>query len=173
MEESDPRYAREKNFYFTQEDILFEWCNENHVEWNVTRPPFIVGAVRDAAMNVVYGLAIYASVQKELGHKLEFPADIAAWEVEKHLGSAVLIGYHAEWAVLSETTRNQVLNIADESMFSFGKFWPVLASWYGLEYGGSKQIMTLLRLGIRLKMPKIILGVVDIGVLGPWGTSIR
>lgn len=134
MEESDPRYVREGNFYFSQEDLLWKWCEIHHVEWNVTRPGFIVGAVRDAAINIVYGLAIYASVQKELGKKLEFPADIAAWEAEKHLSSALLIGYHAEWAVLTDGVKNQALNISDDSLFTYGKFWPIFASWYGIDY---------------------------------------
>ncbi|KAF2121039.1 hypothetical protein BDV96DRAFT_610024 [Lophiotrema nucula] len=134
MEESDPRYLRERNFYFPQEDILWDWCKKHNIGWNVTRPGFIVGAVRDAAMNIVHGLAIYASIQKELGRKLEFPGDIAAWEAEKHLSSASLIGYHAEWAVLTEGAENQALNISDDSMFTYGKFWPVLAGWYDLAY---------------------------------------
>lgn len=135
MEEDDPRYTRQPNFYFAQEDVLFDWCGRHGVGWNVTRPGFIVGAAPEASMNIVYGLALYASIQKELGHKLEFPSNSAAWDVEKHLSSATLIGFHAEWAVLSDNTRNQALNIADSTSFTYGKFWPVLASWYGLEYG--------------------------------------
>ena len=135
MEESDPRFTAEPNFYFPQEDLLSKWCEENTVGWNVTRPGYILGAVADAAINLVYGLAIYASVQKELGRKLEFPADIKAWEQTKDLSSAALIGYHAEWTVLTEGTRNEALNIVDDSPFVYGKFWPVFASWYGLEYG--------------------------------------
>ena len=135
MEESDPRYLRQPNFYFTQEDILWRWCTENHVGWNVTRPGFIVGAVPDAAMNLTYGIALYASLSKELNKTLDFPADIAAWEAEKHLSSAMLIAYHAEWTVLTEGAKDQILNIADDSMFTYGKFWPVLAQWYGLSYG--------------------------------------
>lgn len=139
MEEDDPRYLRQPNFYFPQEDVLKEWCGRHSISWNITRPGFIVGAVPEAAMNIVYGLALYAAVQKELEGKLEFPADVAAWDVEKHLSSATLIGYHAEWAILEEHTKNQTLNISDSSSFTYGKFWPILAGWYGLEYGLPEQ----------------------------------
>ena len=89
-------------------------------------------------MNITYGLAILASVQKELGWNLPFPGEIAAWDFEKNLSSAKLIAYHAESAVLSDMVADQVLNIAGGSMFACGKFWPVLAKQYGIEYGVSE-----------------------------------
>ncbi|KAL7941146.1 hypothetical protein V8C42DRAFT_361273 [Trichoderma barbatum] len=135
MEESDPRFLAEPNFYFPQEDLLWKWSQENGTEWNVTRPGFIIGAVPDAAMNIANGLALYAAIQKELGQALEFPGDTAAWDAEKHLSSALLISYHAEWTVLNPSTGNQILNISDGSVFTYGKFWPVLAAAYGIPYG--------------------------------------
>jgi nucleoside-diphosphate-sugar epimerase len=134
-DEDDPRYIRQQNFYFVQEDTLFAWCKENNVEWVITRPAFVTGAVKDAAMNVVYGLAIYASVQKELGRKLDFPGNIAAWEATKDTSSAALIGYHAEWAVLTDEAKSQAFNIVDGSAATYGKIWPWLANQYGVEYG--------------------------------------
>lgn len=76
-------------------------------------------------MNITYGLAILASVQKELGWNLPFPGEIAAWDFEKNLSSAKLIAYHAESTVLSDVVADQVLNIAGGSMFveSFGPCW--------------------------------------------------
>jgi hypothetical protein len=146
MEESDPRYLRAPNFYFPQEDLLWDWCKRHGVEWNVTRPVFIVGAVPNAAMNKAYGLAVYASVQAELGGELDYPGSVIAWEAEKHLSAAELIGHHAEWAVLTDAAKNEALNIADDSMFTYAKFWPALASWYGLKYGipgPTKESMTM------------------------------
>jgi nucleoside-diphosphate-sugar epimerase len=134
MEESDPRFVKETNFYFAQEDLLWKWCKEHNVGGIITRPGYILGAVPDAAINLIYGLALFASVQKELGRKLSFPSDTRAWETLKDLSAAALIGYHAEWAVLTAGAENQALNIADDSPFTYGKFWPVLASWYGIDY---------------------------------------
>lgn len=50
MEEDDPRYLRQGHFYFDQEDLLWSWCAQHNVEWNVTRPSFIIGAVKDAQL---------------------------------------------------------------------------------------------------------------------------
>lgn len=135
MEEEDPRFLAQPNFYFNQEDLLFKWAKDNNTEWNVTRPGFIIGAVSEAAMNLAWILALYAAIQKELGQPLNFPGDIGAWEAEKHNSAALLIGYHAEWVALTPAAANQAFNITDSSVFSYGKLWPVLAALYGIPYG--------------------------------------
>lgn len=134
MRESDPRFLSQANFYFPQEDLLWAWAKEYNVEWNVTRPGFIIGAVKEAAMNIAYGLALYASIQKELNAPLVFPGDSDAWAAEKQLSSAVLIGYHSEWAALNSQAANEVLNHSDGGPFTYGAFWPVLAALFGVEY---------------------------------------
>ncbi|KAI9853125.1 MAG: hypothetical protein M1824_001538 [Vezdaea acicularis] len=132
--EDDPRFLAEPNFYFDQEDLLWDWAKKNNTHWNVTRPGFIIGAVKEAAMNIVHPLAVYAAIQAHLGASLDFPGDIQAWDVGKDLSTAMLISYHAEWAVLTEEAADEVLNHSDSSHFSYGKFWPVLASWYNIPY---------------------------------------
>jgi hypothetical protein len=47
------------------------------VECNVVRPLMILVGVEDAAMNVVYPLAVYATVQNYTA-KLIWPGDIAS-----------------------------------------------------------------------------------------------
>lgn len=134
MTESDPRFLAQPNFYFPQEDLLWSWAKENNVEWNITRPGFIIGAVKEAAMNIAYGLALYASIQSHLKKPLVFPGDADAWAAEKQLSSAMLIGYHAEWAALTPAAANEVLNEADGGPFTYGAFWPVLASLFEVDY---------------------------------------
>jgi hypothetical protein len=56
-------------------------------------------------------------------------------DASKDLSTAKLIAYHAEWAVLTDGAADQVLNIVDDSRFSWGGFWPMLASWYRIPYG--------------------------------------
>lgn len=62
MQELDPRFLSQPNFYFSQEDILWKWATDNNTEWVITRPGFIIGAAPEAAMNIAYGLALYAAV---------------------------------------------------------------------------------------------------------------
>lgn len=135
MEEDDPRHGIEANFYFPQIDLLKEYCQQHGATWVETRPCFILGAVEDASMNIVWPLSIYAAIQAHLGKPPEFPGDVAAWDVEKAKSMSTLIGYHAEWALLTPEAGNEALNQSDSSAFAWGKFWPTLASWYNISAG--------------------------------------
>jgi hypothetical protein len=48
--------------------------------------------------------------------------------------SAMLNSYLEEWAVLTDAAANEAFNASDDSIFTWSKFWPLLASWYGLDY---------------------------------------
>ncbi|OQV04565.1 hypothetical protein CLAIMM_09425 [Cladophialophora immunda] len=87
------------------------------------------------AMNILWPLSIYAAVQAHLGLPLEFPGDVAAWDVVKQQSMSTLIAYHAEWALLTPEAGNQALNQCDDSAFAWGKFWPTLADWYDTSAG--------------------------------------
>ncbi|KAJ7198984.1 NAD dependent epimerase/dehydratase family protein-like protein [Mycena pura] len=134
QEETDARVLIEPNFYYVQEDYLYSWCAENNVGWNSIRPAAILGAVPDAAMNLCFPLAVYATVCRKLGQPLEYPADLNAWETLQDQSSSLLNGYLAEWAVLSEHTANETFNASDGSAFTWGKFWPRLAEKFGVKW---------------------------------------
>lgn len=127
------------NFYFPQEDLLSSWAAKENTSWIVTRPGFILGANPTAFINIAYALALYASIQKELGKKLEFPADVGAWDVNKDNTTARLIGYFSEWVVLHPNTADEAFNLVDDSPFSYGNFWPEVAGWYGIEAGKPEE----------------------------------
>ncbi|KFY76024.1 hypothetical protein V499_04141 [Pseudogymnoascus sp. VKM F-103] len=134
QEESDPRVLLEPNFYYDQEDCLWAYCKKHDIKWNVIRPAFILGAVPDAAMNVCFPLAVYASVRRHLGQPLDFPYDLTAWDMSVTQSSALLNSYLEEWAVLTDGAANEAFNASDDGIFTWSKFWPLLASWYGLDY---------------------------------------
>ncbi|KAF2659927.1 NAD dependent epimerase/dehydratase family protein-like protein [Lophiostoma macrostomum CBS 122681] len=135
QEEHHPRITLEPNFYYPQEDYLFDFCATHSITYNVCMPSFILGAVPDAAMNLVYPLGIYAAVTQHLHTPLDFPSDLQAWEATHVASSSKLNAYLEEWCVLSEHAANQRFNAADGGPFTWGAFWPRFASWYGLEYG--------------------------------------
>ncbi len=129
--ESDPRVNIEPNFYYPQEDALFLFCQETGSTWNVVRPSYIIGAVRDSALNHMVGLAIYGAVQAHRGLPLAFPGDYAAWDREYCQSTALLNAYLEEWAVLTDGAANEAFNAQDGTSFTWGRFWPALANWYG------------------------------------------
>jgi len=97
-------------------------------------PSGILGAVPDAAMNLVFPLGVYASIQKHLGEKLEYPCDLKAWETNRCLSSSMMNGYMEEWAVLTDTAKNEKFNTMDGTTFTWGSFWPKFTGWYGMDY---------------------------------------
>ncbi|KAL4992092.1 hypothetical protein BDW68DRAFT_150493 [Aspergillus falconensis] len=129
--ETDPRVPLESNFYYPQEDALASYCAATGVGWNVVRPSYIIGAVHDGALNHMIGLAIYASIQAHLNQPLYFPGDYVAWDREFCQSTALLNAYFEEWAVLTPGAENQAFNIQDGLPFTWGRFWPYLAEWYG------------------------------------------
>ncbi|KIX06599.1 uncharacterized protein Z518_04575 [Rhinocladiella mackenziei CBS 650.93] len=129
--ESDPRVTLENNFYYPQEDLLFDYCRETGTQWNVVRPSYIIGAVRDNLLNHMVGLAAYAAIQAHMGQPVHFPGDYVAWDREYCQSSALLNAYLEEWAVLNPEAANEAFNAQDGLPFTWGRLWPYLGAWYG------------------------------------------
>lgn len=102
-------------------------------------PGPIVGAVPDAAMNVAFPLAVYATVCHALGEPLVWPSDMEAWQAHSDMSSAMMNAYMEEWAVLTPAAADQSFNTVDGSVFTWEGFWPRLAGWFGLEWTGPKD----------------------------------
>ncbi|KAL9113161.1 MAG: hypothetical protein Q9227_002773 [Pyrenula ochraceoflavens] len=132
--EDAPRVTFEPNFYYPQEDALFDYCAKNpSCGWNIVMPGPILGAVPDSPMNGCYGLGIYASVCRKLGHPLEFPGDHHQYQMPQTCSSAAMNAYLEEWSVLTPGAKNQKFNASDNSAFTWEATLPRVAQWYGLD----------------------------------------
>ena len=76
-------------------------------------PGPILGAVPDAAMNLAFPLAVYATVCRKLGSVFEFPGDAESWQYNTSMSSSMMNAYMEEWAVLEPHTPNQKFNTFD------------------------------------------------------------
>lgn len=132
--ETDPRTTLDDNFYYAQEDALHAYCEAVGVKWNVSRPNFIIGAVRDGTLNHLIGIGIYAAVQAYLGQPISFPGDYRAWDREQAQSTGQLNANFQEWLALTDSTANEAFNIHDGLNFTWGRLWPSLAKWYGTEW---------------------------------------
>lgn len=132
--ESDPRVTLDNNFYYAQEDAVARYCQSVGCQWNVARPSWIVGAVPDSQLNHLVGIGIYAAVQAHLGQPLRFPGDYSAWDREMVQSTGTLNAHFQEWLVLSHHTMNEAFNIHDGQSFTWGRLWPSLARWYGIDW---------------------------------------
>ncbi|KAK5114527.1 hypothetical protein LTR62_002462 [Meristemomyces frigidus] len=130
--ESDPRVTHlGPNFYYGQEDLLFEYCKKHNTHWNIICPGWIIGAVNNAAMNALHPLAVYAAVQAHKGEKLNYPGAYESWLAVTEHSTAYLTGYLSEWAVLEDKCQDQKFNSSDTCPIPNNRLWPELARWYG------------------------------------------
>ncbi|KAK1753803.1 Iridoid synthase [Echria macrotheca] len=134
--ESDPRVPLARNFYYEQEDALAAYCRRTSslTSYTIARPSYIIGAVRDGTLNHLVGFGVYASVQAFLGLPLHFPGDYRAWDREQVQSSAELNARFEEWLALRPETAGEAFNIHDGQSFTWGRLWPALASWYGVDW---------------------------------------
>jgi hypothetical protein len=80
------------NFYYTQEDILFEEAkNKDGLTWSIHRPNLIFGFSPYSLMNMVGTLCVYATICKHEGLPLKFPRTKANWEYYSAASDADLI----------------------------------------------------------------------------------
>jgi hypothetical protein len=138
QEESDPRVELEPNFYYPQEDLLFEYSKATGCGWSICMPGPITGAVPDAAMNYAYPLAVFASVSKRLGKSLEFPGDEASWQMSQSMSYAMMNAYLEEWSVL-EGPAGEMFNAFDGSAFTWEAAWPKIAGWFDMQSQGPQE----------------------------------
>lgn len=134
MLETDPRIddSKNPNFYYAQEDVLFNYC-ERHPEtqWNVVRPAVVVGATQNSQVNGFQSFAFYAAVQAQKGEMLQFGGDFDTWQGDFYHSSARMNAYLAEWMVLEDKCANQAFNAQDGVPFSYERFFDRLSVWYG------------------------------------------
>ncbi|KIX94629.1 uncharacterized protein Z520_09675 [Fonsecaea multimorphosa CBS 102226] len=135
--ESDPQPRHlGPNFYYAQEDLLFEYCEKYSVGWNVIRPPWIIGSAMTAQLCALYPFGVYAAVAAERSLPLRFPNSWSFWQQNcSHFGTALLTGYLSEWAVLEDKCKNQAFNSHDTSPISWDRIFAEYVRWFGVEKG--------------------------------------
>ena len=121
------------NFYYAQEDELFEAADRLGFGWSVHRPHTIIGYAMGNAMNMGVTLAIYATICRETGRPFVFPGSPQQWEGLTDVTDARILARHLEWASTAEAGQNQAFNIVNGDVFRWNWLWPQLAADFGIE----------------------------------------
>jgi nucleoside-diphosphate-sugar epimerase len=127
--EDTPRLPGE-NFYYTQEDIVFDAAERKGFGWSVHRPHSLIGYALGNAMNMGVTLAVYASVCRETGQPFTFPGSLFQWNALTDVTDAELLARHLEWASLTPEARNQAFNVVNGDIFRWRWLWPILAAYF-------------------------------------------
>ncbi|KAE8657061.1 3-oxo-Delta(4,5)-steroid 5-beta-reductase [Hibiscus syriacus] len=139
----DPPYSEDlprlnaPNFYYTQEDILFEEIEKKEtLTWSVHRPTNIFGFSPYSLMNLVGSLCVYAAICKHEGKPLLFPGSKAAWNCYSEASDADLIAEQQIWAVVDPYAKNEAFNVSNGDVFKWKHLWTVFAEQFGIEQFG-------------------------------------
>ncbi|CAB3745903.1 SDR family oxidoreductase [Paraburkholderia solisilvae] len=121
------------NFYYEQEDRLFEAAGRYGFGWSVHRPHTIIGFALGNAMNMGMTLAVYATLCKETRQPFVFPGSPAQWDSLTDMTDARLLARHLEWAATSPNARNEDFNVVNGDVFRWKWMWSRIAQYFGIE----------------------------------------
>jgi nucleoside-diphosphate-sugar epimerase len=129
-----------QNFYYDQEDILFERAERHGFSWTVHRPHTLIGYALGNVMNMGVTLAIYGSICRATGEPFVFPGSPEQFNGVTDITDARLLGRQIAWALTAPQARNEALNTVNGGVFRWRQMWPRLAEALGVEaapYAGS------------------------------------
>jgi nucleoside-diphosphate-sugar epimerase len=122
-----------QNFYYEQEDRLFEAAARHGFSWSVHRPHTVIGFAVGNAMNMGQTLAVYATLCRHTGQPFVFPGSAAQWHGLTDMTDARLLARHLEWASTTEAARNEDFNVVNGDVFRWKTMWRQIADYFGLE----------------------------------------
>ncbi|KAB7648252.1 SDR family oxidoreductase [Polymorphobacter fuscus] len=122
-----------ENFYYAQEDEVFEAAARDGFGWSVHRPHTIIGKAVGNAMNMGTTLAAYAVLCRETGRPFRFPGSAVQWHGLTDMTDARLLARHMLWATTTPAARDQAFNVVNGDVFRWSWMWGRIADWFGVK----------------------------------------
>lgn len=123
------------NFYYTQEDILFELAAKHGFTWSVARPHTIIGYAPGNAMNLGTSIAVFATLCKEAGRPFTFPGSPQQYAGITDMLDAGILAKHLVWSSTTPAAANTAFNVVNGDVFRWKKLWRQIAAYFGIEVG--------------------------------------
>src|SRR3954447_11384374 len=130
--EAQPRVPYQ-NFYYDQEDILFERAAEHDFTWSVHRAHTMIGWALGNAMNMGVTLAVYAAICKEQDRSFVFPGSPQQYGGVTDVTDATLLAEQMHWSATDPAGANEALNTVNGDVFRWRRMWEVIAEQLGVE----------------------------------------
>jgi nucleoside-diphosphate-sugar epimerase len=121
-----------ENFYYEQEDQVYDAAARDGFSWSVHRPHTMIGYAINNAMNFATTIAVYASICRETGRPFVFPGSLAQWNGLVDMTDARMLARHVEWAAMTPGAKNQAFNIVNGDIFRWNWMWDRVAGWFGI-----------------------------------------
>jgi nucleoside-diphosphate-sugar epimerase len=122
-----------QNFYYDQEDILFQAAADGGFTWSVHRPHTMIGYALGNVMNMGVTLALYGTLCRELNQPFVFPGSPQQYNGVTDITDARLLGRHAVWSATEPAARDQAFNTTNGDVFRWRQMWPRVAEGLGVE----------------------------------------
>ena len=123
------------NFYYEQEDILFDAAERAGFGWSVHRSHTVIGWAFGNVMNMGMTLAVYGALCRELDRPFVFPGSPQQYTGVTDVTDADLLAEQMEWAATTPAAANQAFNAVNGDVFRWQRMWSVLAEDLGVEVG--------------------------------------
>lgn len=133
--EEEPR-LNVKNFYYDQEDVLFEAAANQGFTWSVHRAHTVIGHAVGNAMNMGLTLAAQAAICRELDIPFVFPGSETQWNSLVDMTDSGLLAEQMIWASTTPDAGNEAYNVVNGDVFRWRWMWPRLAAYFGVEAVG-------------------------------------
>lgn len=128
------------NFYYAQEDEVYEAASRDGFTWSIHRPHTVVGSAKGTnLMNIGTTLAVYASLCKAEGKPMVWPGSEAQWKGLSDVTDAKILAKQLVWASETPQAANQAFNVVNGDVFRWNQLWFELASWFGVEAVGYEE----------------------------------
>ena len=127
--EDQPRLPM-NNYYYVQEDILFEAAQKYGFTWSVARPHTIIGYAPNNAMNLGTSLAVYATLCRETGRAFEFPGSPQQYNGLVDVTSPDILSRHLVWEATATEAANTAFNVVNGDVFRWKKMWQRIADYF-------------------------------------------
>jgi nucleoside-diphosphate-sugar epimerase len=136
--ETEPRHLG-PNFNYAQEDYL---RSRGDAAWRWTNlvPPHVTGFATGNPMNLALSIAIYASLVREAGLRLDFPGTAAAFGAMTQIVDAEQLAEAAAWSAVTPEAAGEVFNVANGDPTRWSHLWPAFADYFGVPAGGPRPI---------------------------------
>jgi nucleoside-diphosphate-sugar epimerase len=140
LREEQPRLNL-KNFYYAQEDEVYEAAARDGFTWNIHRPHTIIGKTIGNAMNMGTTLAVYASICKREGTPFIWPGSEEQWNGLSDVTDAKILADQIIWSAMTTEAHNQAFNVTNGDVFRWKWLWPKIAQWFEIEYEGYNEMI--------------------------------
>ena len=136
--ETEPRHLG-PNFYYAQEDYL---RSRRDAAWRWTNlvPTHLTGFATSNPMNLALSIAVYASLVRAVGLRLDFPGSAAAFGAMTQFVDAEQLAEAAAWRAVTPKAAGEVFNFANGDPTRWSQLWPAIADYFGVPAGGPRPI---------------------------------